>query len=163
MNRYKTINNFVLCPFLIPHSSFVHCSLYHRPVILLNLSILTSLLSAIPFKDCIRVCKLEMRIDGEVENQVAHLAKLAAECGLDGIVCSAADLPAVKQFVPKGFEIITPGIRPAGADSQDQKRVATPQSAIENGATVLVIGRAITGAQNPALAAQEILNSICIK
>ena len=102
----------------------------------------------------------EMRISGDVENQVAHLTKLAVECGLDGIVCSAADLPSVKQFTPLGFEIITPGIRPAGTDAQDQKRVATPQSAIENGATVLVIGRAITGAKNPATAAKEILTSI---
>jgi orotidine-5'-phosphate decarboxylase len=102
----------------------------------------------------------EMRIEGEVENQVTHLTELAAECGLDGIVCSAADLPVVKPFVPSGFEIITPGIRPAGADSQDQKRVATPQSAIANGATILVIGRAITGAKDPAAAAREILESV---
>jgi orotidine-5'-phosphate decarboxylase len=102
----------------------------------------------------------EMRINGEVEAQVAHLAKLAAQCGLDGIVCSAADLPSVKSFVPSNFEIITPGIRLAGADSQDQKRIATPQAAIANGATILVIGRAITGAQNPSMAAREILQSI---
>ncbi|MDR0303175.1 MAG: orotidine-5'-phosphate decarboxylase [Chitinispirillales bacterium] len=102
----------------------------------------------------------EMRINGEVEEQVARLTKLAAQCGLDGIVCSALELPVVKAVVPDNFEIITPGIRPAGVDSQDQKRVATPQSAIENGATILVIGRAITSAQNPSLAAKEILESI---
>jgi orotidine-5'-phosphate decarboxylase len=102
----------------------------------------------------------EMRISGDVDEQVAHLTKLALNCGLDGIVCSAADLSAVKGFVPDGFEIITPGIRLAGADSQDQKRVATPQSAIAGGATVLVVGRAVTGAQNPSSAAKEILESI---
>ena len=102
----------------------------------------------------------EMRINGEVEEQVAHLAKLAVQCGIDGIVCSAADLPSVKSFVPRDFEIITPGIRLAGTDSQDQKRIATPQAAIASGATILVIGRAITGAQNPSLAAQEILESL---
>jgi orotidine-5'-phosphate decarboxylase len=102
----------------------------------------------------------EMRIDGEVSAQVAHLTKLAAQCGLDGVVCSAADLPSIKAFVPDNFEIITPGIRLAGTDSQDQKRIGTPQSAIAGGATILVVGRAITGAKNPSCAAKEILESI---
>ncbi len=102
----------------------------------------------------------EMGIAGEVNEKVANLAKLAKECGLDGIVCSAADLPKVKPIVPDDFTIITPGIRLAGGDVQDQKRIATPQNAIADGATILVIGRAITGAENPALAAKGILESI---
>ncbi|MCL2845948.1 MAG: orotidine-5'-phosphate decarboxylase [Chitinivibrionia bacterium] len=102
----------------------------------------------------------EMGIAGEVDEKVADLAKLANECGLDGIVCSAADLPKVKPILPADFTIITPGIRLAGGDIQDQKRIATPQNAIEDGATILVIGRAITGAKDPAAAAKEILESI---
>ena len=62
--------------------------------------------------------------------------------------------------LPEGFEIITPGIRPAGSDIGDQKRVATPKQAVENGSTVLVIGRAITGAKDPVKAAREIVESI---
>jgi orotidine-5'-phosphate decarboxylase len=102
----------------------------------------------------------EMGIAGEVDEKVADLAKLANECGLDGIVCSAADLPKVKPILPADFTIITPGIRLAGGDVQDQKRIATPQNAIEDGATILVIGRAITGAKDPAAAAKEILESV---
>ena len=102
----------------------------------------------------------EMGIAGEVDEKVANLAKLAKECGLDGIVCSAADLPKVKPLLPADFTIITPGIRLAGGDVQDQKRIATPQNAIADGATILVIGRAITDAENPAVAAKGILESI---
>ncbi len=102
----------------------------------------------------------DMKIAGNIEDQVVHLASVAQRSGIDGIVCSAADLPTVKPTLPAGFEIITPGIRPAGTDAQDQKRVATPQDAIINGATLLVIGRAITGAADPAKAAAEILASI---
>lgn len=102
----------------------------------------------------------DMRITGSVEDQVVHLAGVAQRSGIDGIVCSAADLPTVKPTLPAGFEIITPGIRPAGTDAQDQKRVATPTDAMNNGATLLVIGRAITGAENPAQAAADILASL---
>ena len=102
----------------------------------------------------------DMRIAGDVESQVVHLASIAQQSGIDGIVCSAADLPIVKPTLPSAFEIITPGIRPAGVDAGDQKRIATPQDAISNGATLLVIGRAITGAPDPACAAAEILASL---
>ncbi len=102
----------------------------------------------------------ELRIGGSVTDQVSHLAKLAVQAELDGIVCSAADLPPIKSSLPDGFEIITPGIRPAGSDVGDQKRVATPKQAVESGSTVLVIGRAITAAQDPVKAAREIVESI---
>jgi orotidine-5'-phosphate decarboxylase len=85
-----------------------------------------------------------------------HLASLAVQAGLDGIVCSAADLPAVKPGMPPDFEIITPGIRPAGSAPDDQKRIATPKEAIQNGATLLVIGRAVTESADPAKAAAAI-------
>lgn len=102
----------------------------------------------------------ELNVPGRVSSQVASLACLAVSAGLDGIVCSAADLPEVKPIIPDGLEIITPGIRPAGADVGDQKRIATPQQAIEQGATILVIGRPITGAEDVGIAAKEILRSI---
>ena len=102
----------------------------------------------------------DMKIAGSVEDQVVHLASVAQASGVDGIVCSAADLPTVKPTLIDGFEIITPGIRPAGVDAGDQKRIATPIDAINNGATLLVIGRAITGSDNPRGAAEAILNSI---
>jgi orotidine-5'-phosphate decarboxylase len=93
-----------------------------------------------------------------------HLASLAVRAGLDGIVCSAADLPALKSGLkpglPPGFDIITPGIRPAGSAANDQKRIATPKEAIKNGATLLVIGRAVTEASDPARAAAAIAAEI---
>jgi orotidine-5'-phosphate decarboxylase len=91
---------------------------------------------------------------------VKKLAHLASTSGLDGIVCSAADLPSVKPLLPETFEIITPGIRPAGAAAHDQKRIATPQDAIKNGSTLLVLGRAVTEAQEPGKAAEAVLKSL---
>jgi orotidine-5'-phosphate decarboxylase len=88
------------------------------------------------------------------------LAELSHQAGLDGVVCSPHDLALIRAVLPQDFMTVVPGIRPAGADLQDQKRIATPKAAVEAGADVLVIGRAITGASNPALAAQEILASL---
>ena len=102
----------------------------------------------------------DLRINGSVADQVAHLAQMAVKAELGGIVCSAVDLPNVKKYLPDSFEIITPGIRPAGSEVGDQKRVATPQQAIENGATILVIGRPITAAEDPEEAANRINISI---
>ncbi len=96
-------------------------------------------------------------------NTCAHatnLAKLAQTNGIDGIVCSPHDLQSIRSACGKDFLTVVPGIRPQGVDVQDQKRVATPKSAIENGADILVIGRAITGADNAAVAAQRILESL---
>ena len=102
----------------------------------------------------------ELGVAGKLSDQVANLAKLAANAGLSGIVCSAADLAFVKQGLPAGFEIVTPGIRPAGVDAGDQKRIATPREAIDGGSTLLVLGRAVTAAADPAAAAKAILESI---
>lgn len=102
----------------------------------------------------------ELTVTQDASSYVRHLAGLARDAGLDGIVCSAADLPAVKPHLPASFEIITPGIRPAGTAAHDQKRIATPAEAIKNGATLLVLGRAITGAVNPGDAARAILLEI---
>jgi orotidine-5'-phosphate decarboxylase len=93
---------------------------------------------------------------------VRHLAKCAVEASLDGIVCSASDLPLVKPLLPPFFEIVTPGIRPAGVSAHDQKRIATPREAVNNGATMLVLGRAVTGAEFPGKAAEEILLQVSV-
>lgn len=88
------------------------------------------------------------------------LAQLTHQAGLDGVVCSPHDLEVIRTMLPREFMTVVPGIRPAGADAQDQKRIATPKAAVDAGADVLVIGRAITGAADPAAAAQAILQSL---
>lgn len=88
----------------------------------------------------------QLRVPGRVEKQVLNYAKLANKAGLDGIVCSAADLYEVRDKLPDNFMYVTPGIKgpntPAGSD---QKRVFTPGNAVLDGSSILVIGRAITG------------------
>jgi orotidine-5'-phosphate decarboxylase len=88
----------------------------------------------------------QLRVSGKVEEQVLNLAQLSEEAELDGIVCSAKDLYAIKDKLPNNFMYVTPGIKgpntPAG---EDQKRVFTPGNAIKDGSSILVIGRAITG------------------
>jgi orotidine-5'-phosphate decarboxylase len=88
---------------------------------------------------------------------VERLAGLARRAGLDGIVCSPLDLPQLRRALPRDFLTVVPGIRPEGSGAQDQKRISTPQQAIAAGADILVIGRAITAASDPCLAAREIL------
>lgn len=103
----------------------------------------------------------EINISGEVEDQVLRLAKLTEKAGLDGVVCSAADLYAIKDKLPEKFMFVTPGIKgtntPAGSD---QKRVFTPGNAVKDGSTILVIGRAITGAPDRVKAGLEVLEDI---
>jgi len=89
-------------------------------------------------------------------DQVARLTRLARDAGLDGIVCSGAEIAEARAAWPDGFFVV-PGIRPAGADLGDQKRVVTPSRALEDGANVLVIGRPITGADDPNKAIMEIV------
>ncbi|WP_119388706.1 orotidine-5'-phosphate decarboxylase [Taklimakanibacter lacteus] len=88
------------------------------------------------------------------------LAALARDCGLDGVVCSAPDVRAVKSATARDFLTVVPGIRPADAATQDQKRIATPRAALDEGADMLVIGRPITGAADPAEAARAIAASL---
>lgn len=87
-------------------------------------------------------------------------AQLVMDCGLDGVVCSARDVAKIKQACGNEFLTIVPGIRPQNSDVQDQKRIATPKSARDDGADILVIGRPITQADDPAKAAAEILASL---
>ena len=82
----------------------------------------------------------------------AALTDEAERAGALGVVCSAADLAGVRAKLGRDFYAVTPGIRPAGADAHDQKRVATVESAVRDGASLLVLGRAVTGAPDPAAA-----------
>ena len=83
---------------------------------------------------------------------------LAAASGLDGVVCSAVEAPALRAALGPRFRLVTPGIRPAGSPQDDQARIITPQAAIANGADYLVIGRPITQAADP-LAALAAINA----
>ncbi len=92
--------------------------------------------------------------------QVELLGRLAASCSIAGVVCSAKEAKQLSAILPEDAYIVTPGIRPAGSKTQDQLRVATPASAISDGATHLVIGRPITEAPNPLEAFEEILDEV---
>jgi len=94
-------------------------------------------------------------VSGSPQDQVQRLAKLAQEAGVDGIVCSGAEVAAACTAWPSGFFVV-PGVRPAGADVADQKRVVTPAKALDDGASILVIGRPITSASDPARAIRDI-------
>lgn len=90
------------------------------------------------------------------EQQVLRLAKLARNAGLDGIICSPREIQPLKQVFGDSLQLVVPGIRPAGSASGDQKRTLTPAEAIKAGADRLVIGRPITGADDPRAAALAI-------
>jgi hypothetical protein len=94
------------------------------------------------------------------EAQVVRLAELAQSCGMDGVVCSAREIEPIRKACGKDFVLVVPGIRPAGADHGDQKRVVTPAAAITSGASCLVVGRPITQAADPQQAAAGILAEI---
>jgi len=94
-----------------------------------------------------------------VEQQVERLALLAAKAGLRGVVCSPLEIVVLRQILPADTQLVTPGIRPIDAKSDDQKRTLTPREAIAAGANWLVIGRPIIAAENPRAAAENILAS----
>ena len=94
-------------------------------------------------------------VSGGAHAQVVRLAGLAQEAGLDGIVCSGDEVAEVRKSWKDGFFVI-PGIRPAGGDVADQKRVMTPRAAIDAGASILVIGRPVTAAEDPDAALRAI-------
>lgn len=88
-------------------------------------------------------------------DQVLRLTELAMQAGVDGVVCSGAEVAAAKALWPKGFFVV-PGVRPANGAAGDQKRVVTPRQALDAGASILVVGRPITQAEDPDTAAREI-------
>jgi len=102
----------------------------------------------------------ELCIRRKVKDEVLHLADLARKAGLDGVVCSPQETSWVRKKCGKDFSIITPGVRPAGADIGDQKRIETPEKAILNGSDHIVVGRPVTQAKDPRDAAIKILDAI---
>lgn len=99
-------------------------------------------------------------IAAEPAAQVERLARLAATAGLRGLVCSPLEIARLREVLPAGMKLVTPGIRPAAAATEDQKRVMTPADAIQAGADWLVIGRPITKAEDPRAAAEAILATL---
>lgn len=94
------------------------------------------------------------------QEEVVRLARQGIECGLDGVVVSVKEAAMLRRFINRNFYIVTPGIRPAGAAADDQKRVATPEEAIEAGSDFLVVGRPVLEAKNPLSAARGIIKAI---
>lgn len=99
-------------------------------------------------------------VSGSPREQVLRLAQLAQANGMDGVVCSAHEIELLRAEMGADFKLIVPGIRPAGSATHDQKRVMTPQAAQIAGADILVIGRAITEAQDPRQAALDIAEGL---
>lgn len=118
----------------------------HRPL-LIGVTVLTSMDEA---------GLREIGVDRSAREQVLHLAGLAQQSGLDGVVCSAQEAAELRARLGAGFALVTPGIRPAGADAGDQSRIMTPARAILAGADYLVIGRPITQAADPLAALRSI-------
>lgn len=98
---------------------------------------------------------LDIGVGGKAEDQVRRLADLAQSAGLDGIVCSGEEVAQVRKEWSDGFFVV-PGVRPAGGAKGDQKRAVTPREALDRGASILVVGRPISLAPDPDLAAREI-------
>lgn len=98
----------------------------------------------------------EVGISAAPADQVLRLARLAHACKLDGVVCSAQEAAMLRAELGAGFRLVTPGIRPAGAEAGDQRRVMTPAEALRAGATDLVIGRPVTAAADPLAALERI-------
>ena len=97
---------------------------------------------------------------GPAASQVERLARLTQSCGLDGVVCSPAEIATLRAACGEGFRLVVPGIRPAWASTGDQKRIMTPRQARDLGADILVIGRPITGSGDPAAAAARIADEL---
>lgn len=103
---------------------------------------------------------LGLGISKSPAEQVQHLASLTKSAGLDGVVCSAQEAELLKKQLGKDFKLVTPGIRPVGASVDDQKRIMTPEQAVEVGVDYLVIGRPITKAADPQKVLQDINQSL---
>ena len=102
----------------------------------------------------------DFNTERKLRDQVAYLAKLSQKAGLDGVVASPLEIEIVRRVCGENFLIVTPGVRPRWAAAGDQRRMTTPAEAIEAGADYIVVGRPITGADNPREAAENILQEI---
>jgi orotidine-5'-phosphate decarboxylase len=134
----------------VPTDARVGASGVPRPLVI-AVTVLTSL-----DRDALNA----LGIPGTVEEEVVRLALLARESGLDGVVASPLEIEAIRAACGREFLIVTPGVRPAGSAAHDQARVATPAAAVRAGADYLVVGRAITGVDDPRLAAEGIAAEI---
>ena len=99
-------------------------------------------------------------IQGSPQDVVLRLAHLAQRAGLDGVVCSPLEVSVLRRVLPRDFLLVTPGVRPAGSERDDQARTATPAAAVRNGADYVVIGRPITRAADPLQALTAIEHEI---
>jgi orotidine-5'-phosphate decarboxylase len=122
-----------------------------RRPLLIGVTVLTSLDDA---------AMAELGVQSSAAEQVVRLARLAEQCGLDGVVCSAEEAPLLSRTLRPGFLKVTPGIRLAGDAKGDQRRVVTPSDAIRMGADYLVIGRSITRAADPVATLEKINREI---
>ena len=102
----------------------------------------------------------ELGLPGQVAESVVAWSELAMACGLDGVVASPVEVEAIRKACGPDFVIITPGVRPAGGEVQDQKRTMTPAGAVAAGATYLVVGRPIIGAPDRAAAARRVVEEM---
>ena len=103
----------------------------------------------------------ELLISGEVADVVVAYAKNACKAGLNGVVCSPLEAGLINENLPKGFEVVTPGIRFLDSAKDDQKRITTPEKAKEIGSTYIVVGRPITKADNPVEAYNRCVKEFC--
>lgn len=104
----------------------------------------------------------ELGIQRPLRDHIQHLASLTQQAGLDGVVCSAQEASILREQCGNDFCLVTPGIRPADSAADDQRRIVTPQDALQLGSTILVIGRPITKAADPVAALQQINQSLGI-
>jgi orotidine-5'-phosphate decarboxylase len=119
---------------------------------LLGVTVLTSMDAA----DYYELGYQDSELGGVLEKLVRKMARLGVDCGLKGFVCSPQEIKSLKERHPEAFFLV-PGVRPAGAEVQDQKRVGTPSQAVKDGANLIVVGRPIRDAKDPVAAAQAIL------
>lgn len=123
-----------------------------NPPLILGVTVLTSI-NSLQLRE-------EIGIERALTEQVIKWAQLAQASGLDGVVASPQEIEAIRQVCSPDFLIVTPGVRPAWSESHDQKRVMTPGEAVTAGASYLVVGRPITQAKDPVVAAQSIVQEM---
>ncbi len=102
----------------------------------------------------------EIGLEQPVDEQVQRLARLAEECGIDGVVCSPREVTLLRMTVRQDFKIVVPGIRMSDQSAHDQQRTSTPKEAISAGADYIVVGRAVTGEPDPRLAMERLIQSL---
>ena len=128
------------------------CEAARSQALLLGVTVLTSIDE--------KTLKNDLHIADSTKKHVCHLAKMTKMAGLDGVVASSEEIKYVRQTCGEDFLIVTPGIRLAGSDKDDQKRIASPAQAINRGADLIVIGRSVTKASSPRHAMEKVIKEI---